>query len=197
MTAPLNRLGTLSLILSLAGIAGLALAKWLENEALMPYAFLLILFGCAGFALQTVFRREEYVSLGDEGIGAYLYGFQAVASGLSWLALTMMALIPLLVRLVLGAERLKAFIHGYPGFFLVLGGFWLASHSLGVIFGQALSNAGHYASSRMESGVMMLNGLAEKAISCILAVSGTAVAVWGGWSLAADKGPVELLLGLI
>lgn len=187
----------ISLILSLLGMAGLVLGIRFGFEVLLPWSALLCVLGVMGFALEAVVRRREYLAKGDDTTGDYIYGFQAVSSGLSQLLLCLIVLAAAAAWVFPGHERLMKFIFTYPGALLMVFGACLLLQCIGCVFGRALSNLGHPGVGPVDTAIMVFNGLLEKAISLILSVAGFSMIILGWWSLSSGKGPLELLLGLL
>lgn len=198
MSGTLHIVQRLAILLAVLGILGFVAARYLEMESLLPYSFIAVIVGSVFFAAETILKREEFVSFGDgASSGAYIYGFQAVSSGLAHLVLVPAVVLPAAGWFVVGKERLISFISEYPGIPIITGGLWLFLQYLGVIFGKALSGVGRYSTSKADAVMLFFNSAAEKITSLMLCIVGLFLILWGLLSLVINRGPLDLLPSII
>lgn len=192
---PLRVLSLLTVLLTCAGLSGLLLWHWSGNTLPLAIGMLSLLFASVFLALEIIIKREEYVSHGDSWAWGYIQGFQAVMSGVSHLVLVLTVLGAGAIWFLAGAQTLQHYLRDYPGALLLLGGLWLFTHYVGVIFGQAISLVGYYADSVAEKIIHGINILLEKGISLVLCLAGLVLVIVGGVSLLSGKGPLEVVFG--
>ena len=182
----------------LTGFAGLYVSQKFGSENLLLLSLIFVLVASAYVSLEIIRSRQEPVTQGEYGPVGYLYGFQAVLSGLSYLLLTLCVLIPLLLWLMGWGDWLKASIQTRPGLLLLFGGLWLFLNQFGVVIGKTYAQIkGTATDGRIKHGISLLNGLLEKGISSILSMVGLLLMLLGLVSLFSGRGPLELLLSVL
>ena len=182
---------------AVAAILGLAASRAVESMALFGVSLAVALAASAAFALETIRKREEFVSRGDSGGYGYLQGFQAVTSGLGHLILSLGLGVPVLAFLLGSGKAFLNWLSNHAWLPCLVFGVWLAVQSLGVIAGQAISTVGIVAEGPLDRAMGLINAGLEKIIHLILFLVGLGMILLGSAAFVAGKGPLELLLALL
>ncbi len=187
------------LFTGIVGLLGLLLWKWTASPVYLMCGFFALLVASICFAMETIIRREEFINnSGDYGLGGYIKGVQALASGLSYLILGLSILLVAGAWLLFGGDSVKGFLfRDYPGIPVLLVGAWLFFQFVGVVFGQALCNVGHAREKGVAGFLQAVNAMLEKGISVIWTVVGALLMTLGAASMVSGQGPLGILLKMI
>lgn len=194
--AALSLLQRLGLLAAALGIAGLIFARWFRIEAGLPFSILALLLGALSFSVETVLKREDTVSRGDDATNSYVYGFQAMATGFANALLALVALAAVFGWLVGYGRELAAWAGDNPGAPMAVAGLWLASSQIGVVAGVALSTLDATENTVADRLLNLVNRLVEKFIAVVLSLAGLAFMVLGGVAFTRGWG-VGDMLGLL
>jgi hypothetical protein len=184
-------------IAAVAAILGLAASRAVESMALFGVSLAVALAASAAFALETIRKREEFISRGDSGGYGYLQGLQAVTSGLAHLILCLGLGAPVLAFLIGFGKAFLNWLSDHAWLPCLIFGMWLAMQSLGILAGQAISTVGVVAEGPLDRAMVLLNAGLEKIINLILFLAGLGMILLGSAAFVAGKGPLELLLSLL
>jgi hypothetical protein len=182
---------------AVAAILGFAASRAMESTALFGASLAVALAASAAFALETIRKREEYISRDDSGGFGYLQGFQAVTSGLAHLILCLGLGVPVVAFLLGFGAAFLNWLSAEAWLPCLIFGVWIAVQSLGVIAGQALSAVGAVAEGPLDRAMVLINAGLEKIIHLILFLVGLGMILLGCAAFVAGTGPLELLLALL